>query len=108
MQNGIWLWDALANEWIKFAAQVIDKRITATGQVVTGHVDLHWILSNPSAGSSDFSVTDDTDGAGAVKFDHFDTTRDSHILHLDPPMHFTNGIHVSVLTNYTSLIFGYA
>ncbi|KKM86234.1 hypothetical protein LCGC14_1281050 [marine sediment metagenome] len=103
----VWLWDDESEEWIKSPAVISHKRIAVTGQVVTGHRHLHWISTNPSAGNSLFELTDNTSGLGDPIFDHFDTTRDSHVLNFNPPWHFGNGIYVKTLTNFTSLIFGY-
>jgi len=106
-QVAFWEWDATNNIWVKAPAVVITKRIVAVGQVVAGAHKLYWVVANPGVAASLFELTDATAALGAIVFDHFDTTRDGHVLSLSPPMQFVTGIYLETLTNVTSLIFGY-
>ncbi len=105
--TNIHLWDPTANKWVKAPAHVTDKRMDAVGQVYEGACKLHWILANPGAGLSLFELTDDTDGSGDLKLDHFDTSRDGHVLSFCPACRFGTGIWLKTFTNLTSLTFGY-
>lgn len=82
-------------------------RKVAVGQVIAGAHNLYWVACNPAAGNSLWELTDAIAGGGAVVYDHFDTTRDSHHLDFDPPMKFATGIYLETFTNMTSLIFCY-
>ncbi|KKL71319.1 hypothetical protein LCGC14_2096130 [marine sediment metagenome] len=106
-QSNIWLWDAANSVWVEASVVVVTKRMTDTGQVITGAHRLYWVNSTPSAGNSVLEVTDDTDGLSAIIYDCFHTTRESHVHNLNPPMPFSNGIYIKTLTNYGSVIFGY-
>jgi len=87
---------------------LLDARLTATGQVgATGARKLYWMSINPGAGNSVIELTDAIAGGGAVVYDHFHTSRESHVDTLDPPMEFSNGIYLETFTNMTSVIFGY-
>ena len=106
-QANIWLWDAANEVWVKAPAVVVSKRMTATGQVISGAHKLYWIEINPSAGSSVFELTDATAGGGTVLYDCFHTARESHVHEFHPPMPFSTGIYLETFTNMTSVIFGY-
>lgn len=107
MQIGTWEWDHIANIWVKAPACVTTVRRVAAGQVVAGAHRLYWINANPGAANSIFELTDAIAGGGAVVFDHFDTSRDGHVMNLIPPMCFSKGIYLETFNNMTSATFGY-
>ncbi len=87
---------------------LLDVRLTAAGPVgAAGARRLYWMLLNPSAGSSAIELTDAIAAGAAIKADHFDTTRDGHMVTFDPPLEFSIGIYLETFTNMTSIIFGY-
>ncbi len=87
---------------------LLTVRATATGQVgAAGSRKLYWVHENGGAGNALFELTDAIIGGAAVKFDHFSTSREGHMIPFDPPMEFSNGIYLETFTNMTSLIFGY-
>lgn len=88
-------------------ASVTTKRMVGAGQVVAGTHKLYWIDCNPSAGNSVWELSDDTDGLSATVLDEFHTSRESHMINLNPPMPFTTGVYLKVFTNMTSVTFGY-
>ena len=102
-----WEWDPVAEDWVKVPHHCSSKRLTDAGEVYGGAADLHWVHCNPSAAESLFELTDDTDGSTAVVFDHFDTTRDGHMIPFCPALHFATGLWLKTYTNMTSVIFGY-
>ncbi len=103
----LWEWNPITEAWEKVTAVVITRRMAAVGLVVAGVHHLHWIHENPGAGNSAFDLTDAIVGGGAVVLDHFSTDREAHFMHMDPPMHFANGIYLETFTNMTSVVFGY-
>ncbi len=103
----LWLWNDANNIWEKAPAVVVPKRMVVTGQVVAGAHKLYWMALNPSAGNSAIELTDAIVALAAVAFDHFDVSREGHMLLLSPPMPFSTGIYLETLTNMTSVIFGY-
>ena len=106
-QVGIWLWDDANSVWLPAPACVVTIRMAAAGQVIAGAHKLYWLVTNPGAASSVLELTDAIAALGAVVFDHFDTTRDGHVMSLNPPMCFATGIYLETFTNMTSIIFGY-
>ena len=102
-----WQWSAAAEKWVKVPHHCTSIRLTDAGLVYDGACDLHWVHGNPSVAESLFEITDDTDGSTAVVLDHFDTTRDGHMLEFCPALHFENGIWLKTFTNMTSVIFGF-
>ena len=106
-QVGIWLWDDANQVWVKAPAAVVTVRMVATGQVIDGAHKLYWMALNPSAGNSVIELTDAIAALAAIAFDHFDVSREGHMLPLSPPMPFSTGIYLETFTNMTSVIFGY-
>lgn len=106
-QEGMWEWDEANSEWVKQPAVVTTKRMTATGQVISGAHKLYWINVNPSAGNSLLELTDDTAVSGTVVYDCFHTGKEAHMHSFSPPMPFSDGIYLETFTNMTSVIFGY-
>lgn len=82
-------------------------RLVGTGQIKASAGKLYWLEVNPGAGNSLLELTDDLDGAGAVVYDCFHTSRESHMHSFDPPMEFTTGIYLKTFTSMTSVIAGY-
>lgn len=103
----LYLWDYTNRVWVKAPAAVVTKRLAATGEVEAGAHKLYWMVLNPGVANSLIELTDAIAGGGAVVLDHFDTTRDGHVMSLWPPMPFTTGIWLETFTNMTSVIFGY-
>jgi len=103
----LWEWDNANEIWVEAPAVVVSKRMVGTGQVVAGAHKLYWIITNPGVASSLFELTDAVAALGVVVLDHFDTTRDGHVMSLSPPKQFDTGIYLETFTNMTSLIFGY-
>lgn len=106
-KQNIYLWDKAKSAWVEAPACVVTKRLVAAGQVIAGAHKLYWMATNPSAGNSVFQLTDAIAALGVVVFDHFDTTRDGHMMSLWPPMCFSIGIYLETFTNMTSITFGY-
>ena len=106
-QDGTWLWNHITNAWEKAPAVVTAVRLIAAGPVVAGTHKLYWISLNPGAGNSVIELTNAIAALGVIVFDHFDTSREGHMLSLSPPMQFDTGIYLETLTNLTSAIFGY-
>jgi len=107
MQEGIWLWNHITNEWEKAPAVVTTIRLVAAGQVAAGAHKLYWLHMNPSAGNSILELTDAIAALGAVIYDDFHTAKEGHIHTLNPPMPFSTGIYLETFTNMTSVLFGY-
>ncbi len=84
-----------------------DIRLTAVGQIKGSAGNLYWMLLNPGAGNSVVELTDSLAAGAAIKVDHFDTTRDGHMVTFDPPLEFATGIYLETFTNMTSVTFGY-
>ena len=82
-------------------------RLVAAGQVIAGAHNLYWLTCNPSAGSSVFELSDDTDGLSATVLDCFSTNREGKGFTFDPPMKFATGIYLKTFTAMTSMIFCY-
>ncbi len=106
-QQNIWLWNHISNEWEKAPAVVTTVRLVAAGLVVAGAHKLYWINITPGAGNSLVELTDDTAALGAVVYDCFHTSKETHVHSLIPPMPFTDGIYLETFTNLTSVVFGY-
>jgi len=103
----LWEWDAANKIWVEKPAVVAVKRMTAVGQVIAGAHKLYWVDCNPSAGLSAWELTDDLVGGLAIVLDEFHTSRESHMINLNPPMPFTTGIYLKTFTNMNSITFGY-
>ena len=100
-------WNHIISDWEQVPSVVVAKRMTAIGQVIAGAHKLYWMATNPGVAASLFELTNAVAGGGVVVFDHFDTTRDGHMMSLWPPMCFTIGIYLETFTNMTSITFGY-
>lgn len=106
-QQNIWLWNHTTGAWVQAPACVTSKYMAAAGQVAAGARRLYWLTMNPSAALSAVELSDDLTGLTATVWDHFDTTRDGHMMNLYPPMYFANGIYLKTFTNMTSITFGF-
>lgn len=103
----VWEYDAANKVWVPKPAVVPTKRMTATGQVISGAHKLYWLHENPSGGSGLYELSDATSGGATVVFDHFSTNREGHMVSFDPPMNFSNGIYLETFSALTSVVFGY-
>ena len=103
----LFLWNNTLEVWEKAPVVVVTKRMTGTGQVVTGARKLYWINTTPSAGNSLVELTNDTAISGTVIYDCFHTDKETHVHSLIPPMPFSAGIYLETFTNMTSVVFGY-
>ncbi len=117
-KTNIWIWNGTI--WVRANADssgnlrteenhvgIAPDRKTATGLVNSGETRLHWIVVNPSAGSSNLELTDAVAGGAAVQIDLFHTTRESGQHNFIPPALFSTGLWIETLINYTSVVFGY-
>jgi len=107
MQIGTWLWNHLLRLWERSPAVVSTTRMVATGQVAPGAHKLYWVACNPSAGNSDWAITDDTAALGVIIVEHFHTDRESHNTNFIPHIQFHDGIWLERLVAMTSMTFGY-
>ncbi len=118
--NGIWIWDASTEDWVKANADlngnlrteenhvgIAPDRKTATGLVNSGATRLHWIVVNPSGGNSVLELADATTAGGTVVIDFFHTARESGQHNFVPPALFSTGLFIETFTNYTAVAFGY-
>lgn len=103
----LWLWNDITQEWEKAPAVVRTTRLVAEDTGIAGAHKLYWISCNPSAGLSEWGLSDAVAPGGAILIEHFHTDRDSHNTNLIPPMYFATGIWLETLTNMTSMTFGY-
>lgn len=102
-----YVWNHITGLWEEAPAVVTTRIMRAAGQVAAGAHKLYWISCNPSAGNSEWKLTDATAGGAFVVLEHFHTTRESHNTNLIPPMNFTTGIYLETFVAMTSMTFGY-
>lgn len=107
MQIGNWLWNHISHIWEKAPAVVTPKYMIATGQVYLGPCKLYWISCDPSAGSSEWIITDAAAGGATKVLGHFHTGKEGHLDCICPPCPFTTGIWLEKFDKMTSLTFGY-
>ena len=82
-------------------------RLVGVGQVIAGVHKLYWISCNPSAGLSEWGLSDAIIAAQPFLLEHFHTEKESHNTNLIPPMQFDTGIFLEKFANMTSITFGY-
>jgi len=100
-------WNHITGAWEKAPAVVTTTKLTAEDTGIAGAHKLYWISCNPSAGNSEWGLTDAIAAGGVILIEHFHTTKESHNTNLIPPMYFATGIWIETFTNMTSITFGY-
>lgn len=83
-------------------------RMTGLGQVGTAAAhDVYWISCSPDAPGAEWELSDATEAAQPIVYDHFDPDKHSEHLHFDPPYPFSNGIWVEKFDHMKSLVVCY-
>jgi len=103
----VWLWNHILGRWEPSPGVVTTTILDAEDEFIAGAHKLYWISCNPSAGNSEWGLSDAVAPGGAILLEHFHTTKESHNTNLIPPMDFTNGIYIEHLVAMTSMTFGY-
>jgi len=86
---------------------VVTKLLDAEDEFIPGAHKLYWISCNPSAGNSEWGLSDAIIAAQPILLEHYHTTRESHNTNLIPPMQFNTGIYIEKFVAMTSMTFGY-
>ena len=102
-----WLWDDTLKVWVPAPAVVVTTLLDAEDEFIAGAHKLYWISCNPSAGNSEWGLSDAVAPGGDILIEHFHTTKESHNTNLIPPMQFNTGIFIEKLVAMTSMTFGY-
>jgi len=102
-----WVFDYASELWLPEPASVFTTLLDAEDEFIAGAHKLYWISCNPSAGNSEWGLSDAVAPGGAILLEHFHTSKESHNTNLIPPMQFTTGIFLEKLVLMTSMTFGY-
>ena len=103
---GKWHWNDVNHEWEKGQLGIETVRLLGAGLARAGSCRCYFIHVSPSAANALCEITDAVAAGGVVKFDHWDTDRESSHMLFVPPMQFNAGIFLETATNLTSVVFG--
>lgn len=102
-----WLMNHITGIWEEAPAIVTTTLLDAEDEFIAGAHKLYWISCNPSAGNSNWALSDAIIAAQPIVLEHFHTAKESHNTNLIPPMQFNTGIYLEKFVAMTSMTFGY-